>query len=136
MKLQELYVEPYESIDWQSCRNKIAAVDLYTPHSKLADTLFAVLGAYETVAPNFIRKRALERTYRLVVMEDENTGYQTIGPVSKPMNMLFVVRFFRAAIGADLWRVGVDLSRRDRRVMRSRSTWRRFGTLCGWGKTE
>ena len=69
-------------------------MDLYTPHSKLADVLFAGLTAYEKVAPDFIRKRALARTYRLVVMEDENTGYQTIGPVSKPMNMLSVFASF------------------------------------------
>lgn len=29
-----------------------------------------------------------DRAYELVVMEDENTGYQTIGPVSKMFNML------------------------------------------------
>lgn len=30
----------------------------------------------------------MERTYKLIVYEDENTEYQTLGPVSKMMNLL------------------------------------------------
>jgi lanosterol synthase len=60
-------VEEYSTIDWPSCRNKIAAVDLYTPHSKVADTLFSILSVYEKVAPSFIRNAALDEAYRLVV---------------------------------------------------------------------
>jgi lanosterol synthase len=44
-----------------------------------------------------IRKMALKRVYQLLTFEDENTGYQTIGPVSKAFNM--VARF--AAEGAE-----------------------------------
>ena len=36
---------------------------------------------------------AIKRVYTLVKYEDENTGYQTIGPVSKAFNML--VRYHR-----------------------------------------
>ena len=32
---EELYVEPYDSIDWPSQRNNVAPVDVYTPHSWL-----------------------------------------------------------------------------------------------------
>ncbi|CAG8734254.1 14954_t:CDS:2, partial [Racocetra fulgida] len=31
---QELYVEPFETINWSSARNNIADVDLYVPHTK------------------------------------------------------------------------------------------------------
>ncbi|KAL8277972.1 hypothetical protein RQP46_009604 [Phenoliferia psychrophenolica] len=85
---EELYTEPYASIDWPSCRNNVAEVDLYAPHSKLANGLFALLNVYDGFAPDFVRKPALARAYRLVVMEDENTATQTVGPVSKAMNML------------------------------------------------
>lgn len=34
---EELYVEPYDKIDWSRAPNNIAAVDLYTPHTKLMD---------------------------------------------------------------------------------------------------
>jgi len=44
------------------------------------------------ISPNlglkWLREKALNRAYDLVVMEDENTSYQTIGPVSKSMNMV------------------------------------------------
>lgn len=36
---EELYTQTYTSIDWPLQRNNIALVDLYTPHSKLMDTL-------------------------------------------------------------------------------------------------
>lgn len=85
-------MEPYESIDWRSCCNNISSADLYAPHSKLANGLFALLHVYEGYAPQFVRNAALGKAYRLVVMEDENTSYQTIGPVSKAMNMMSVAR--------------------------------------------
>ena len=85
---QELYTQPYETIDWPSLRNSISPYDVYAPHSRVAETCFAVLDVYDRVAPSWIRTKALERAYRLVKMEDENTEYQTIGPVSKAMNML------------------------------------------------
>ena len=34
---QELYVEPYDKIDWSKAPNNICAADLYTPHTKLMD---------------------------------------------------------------------------------------------------
>lgn len=85
---QELYTQPYGTIDWPSLRNSISPYDVYAPHSRVAETCFAVLDVYDRVAPSWIRTKALERAYRLVKMEDENTSYQTIGPVSKAMNML------------------------------------------------
>lgn len=91
--VKELYVEEYDTINWPACRNKVSSADMYAPHSKLANTLFSVLNVYEKFAPSFLRNRALDRTYHLIVMEDENTGYQTIGPVSKSMNMLSVSLF-------------------------------------------
>jgi len=45
---------------------------------------------YDRVAPSWIRRKALKRAYELVRMEDENTSFQTIGPVSKAMNMVYV----------------------------------------------
>ena len=76
MNVQELYVQPYSSINWPSCRNNVAAVDMYAPHSKVANTLFAIVNAYEHFTPNFVRRRALACVYHQVVMEDENTAYQ------------------------------------------------------------
>lgn len=35
-----------------------------------------------------LRRRALAEAYKRIVYEDENTGYQTIGPVSKAFNLV------------------------------------------------
>ena len=40
-----------------------------------------------------LRKIALDEVYRLISCEDENTGYQDVGPVSKAFNLL--CRFVR-----------------------------------------
>ncbi|GAA5934711.1 hypothetical protein JCM3775_002035 [Rhodotorula graminis] len=85
---EELYTQPYSSIDWPSLRNNVSAADVYAPHSRVANACFAVFDLYDRVAPSWVRKKALDRAYRLVVMEDENTAFQTVGPVSKAMNML------------------------------------------------
>jgi lanosterol synthase len=74
--LQELYTQPYDTINWPSCRNNVAAVDLYAPHSAIANGLFSILNLYESVAPKFVKNAALKRAYELIVMEDENTAYQ------------------------------------------------------------
>lgn len=67
----------------------MAKEDLYCPHSALLDGLYVLLGTWEKfICPRFVRNAGLKKAYRLVVMDDENTNCQTIGPVSKAMNML------------------------------------------------
>lgn len=85
---QELYTQNYYSINWPAQRNNICPVDLYAPHTALFDFLYSVLNVYEPCALPPLRKLALEKCYRLVVQEDENTGYQTLGPVSKMINLI------------------------------------------------
>ncbi|KAG6334196.1 hypothetical protein ID866_4896 [Astraeus odoratus] len=85
---QELYITDYYSIHWPSQRNNVAAADIYSPHTKVLDTLNAILGLYENCAVPPMRKEALKRAYDLVVYEDENTAHQTLGPVSKMLNLL------------------------------------------------
>ncbi|KAK4048854.1 Lanosterol synthase (Oxidosqualene--lanosterol cyclase) [Microbotryomycetes sp. JL221] len=84
----ELYTQPYNTINWSSCRNKVAPVDLYAQHSTLVNVLFKGLTMYETIVPQFVRKSSLKKTYELIKMEDENTSYQTVGPVSKAIQMI------------------------------------------------
>ena len=54
----------------------------------LLDALNAIVRTYELCAPHFLRKAALERAYKLVVYEDENTSYQDLGPVNKMLNLI------------------------------------------------
>lgn len=58
------------------------------PHTRLFDYLNVALGAYELCSVPPVRKASLDKAYKLVVYEDENTGYQTLGPVSKMMNLI------------------------------------------------
>ncbi|KAF7309636.1 Terpene cyclase/mutase family member [Mycena indigotica] len=85
---EELYPENYYSIHWPSQRNHVAAVDLYSPHSTLLDMLNGILGMYESCALPPLRQAAIAKAYELIVREDENTGYQTLGPVSKMFNQV------------------------------------------------
>ncbi|KAJ9100955.1 hypothetical protein QFC19_005351 [Naganishia cerealis] len=94
---QEIYLQPYDTIDFSQHRNNIHPVDIYNPHHPVLDVLNSVLATYEACAFPPLRRKGLEAAYKLVVYEDENTGYQTVGPVSKMLNM--VCRF--AAEGRD-----------------------------------
>ncbi|GAA5852349.1 hypothetical protein JCM8547_006750 [Rhodosporidiobolus lusitaniae] len=100
---EELYLTPYSTISWPSLRNNIAPSDVYSPHHPLANLCFAALDVYDRFAPSFVREKALEKAYRLVVMEDENTGYQTVGPVSKAMNML--CRWHKEGPNSEAWKL-------------------------------
>ncbi|KII85825.1 hypothetical protein PLICRDRAFT_44240 [Plicaturopsis crispa FD-325 SS-3] len=84
----ELYTQDYYSIDWPAQRNNICAADNYAPHTSLLDFANVILSTYESCIIPPVRRAALERAYKLIVYEDENTGYQTLGPVSKMMNLI------------------------------------------------
>ncbi|KAG0174988.1 Lanosterol synthase (Oxidosqualene--lanosterol cyclase) [Apophysomyces sp. BC1034] len=89
---QELYVEPYEQINWNKQRNNVAEVDLYTPHTKIMDVLNEIMTYYEMIPikMNWLRQYGLKLTVEQVKMEDENTFFLDIGPVNKVMNWLVV----------------------------------------------
>lgn len=86
--MQELYPENYYSINWPAQRNNVSQADLYSPHSRLFDMIAAVLSSYEHCIVLPLRRAGVERAYNLVVLEDENTGYQTLAPVSKMFNLV------------------------------------------------
>ncbi|KAJ3576453.1 hypothetical protein NP233_g413 [Leucocoprinus birnbaumii] len=85
---QELYTQDYYSIYWPDQRNNVCKVDLYSPHSKIFDALAVVLAGYEQCIIPPLRSAAVKKAYDLIVYEDENTDYQTLGPVSKMFNLV------------------------------------------------
>ncbi|KAJ6624958.1 terpenoid cyclases/protein prenyltransferase alpha-alpha toroid [Mycena sp. CBHHK59/15] len=85
---EELYPENYYSIDWPAQRNNVSKADLYAPHTAVFDMINVVLGGYESCPLPPLRRAAVARAYELIVLEDENTGYQTLGPVSKMFNLV------------------------------------------------
>ena len=78
----------YYSIDWPSQRNNVSKADLYMPHTRILDALNVVLSVYEQCTLPPLRLSGMARAYELVVLEDENTDYQTLGPVSKMFNLI------------------------------------------------
>ena len=85
---EELYVEAYDEIDWPSCRNRVAEVDIFHRHTRLLDWLHVGLGWWERIVPSFLRNRALKECLHHVEFEDEATDYICIGPVNKFLNMV------------------------------------------------
>ncbi|ORY28503.1 terpenoid cyclases/protein prenyltransferase alpha-alpha toroid [Naematelia encephala] len=105
---QELYTQPYESINWRAQRNNINPLDIYNPHHPIFDALNHVLAIYERLPwtpfssclP--LREMGNRRAYQMLTYEDENTGYQTIGPVSKAFNM--VCRYAKEGAESDAFK--------------------------------
>lgn len=87
---QELFPDPYESIDFASHRNTIAPTDNYHPKTWILNFINMLL-VYIWI-PFFrtasIVKRAEAWTWRLIQLEDENSDYSDLAPVNAPMNTL------------------------------------------------
>ena len=86
--MKELYTQPYDTIDWPAQRNNVSSAELHSPHSGIFDIILVVLSTYEQCLIPPLRRAGMESAYKLIVYEDENTGYQTLGPVSKMMNIV------------------------------------------------
>ncbi|KAB8219731.1 terpenoid cyclases/protein prenyltransferase alpha-alpha toroid [Aspergillus novoparasiticus] len=86
----ELYTEPYDSIDFAKHRNSIHKADNYYPKTWLLNTINSVLVNVWNPYLRFpaLVRRAEEWTWELICMEDKNTDYAGLGPVSNPMNMV------------------------------------------------
>ncbi|KAK9764233.1 Lanosterol synthase (Oxidosqualene--lanosterol cyclase) [Basidiobolus ranarum] len=85
---KELYTQTYETIDWPKQRNNISEADLYSPHSKTYELLMSAVDIYQKLPNYYLREYSLKKAYEQIIIEDENTYYLGIAPVSKPMNMI------------------------------------------------
>ena len=87
----ELYVKPYSTINFGAHRNTICPRDNYHPKTLILRLLFWLI---VNIWDAFLRpltstkKHAEDWTYKLIQMEDENTGFANLGPVNGPMNTL------------------------------------------------
>lgn len=86
---QELFVEPYESVDWAGNRNSIHPRDNYHPKSWLLVTIFwLIANIWWYIRPTWLIRKAENWTWKLIQMEDKNTDFANLGPVNAVMNML------------------------------------------------
>lgn len=81
---EEIYVKPFETIDFSKNRNNVCGVDLYYPHSSILDAANNVIVFYERyVRPKWLAKMAKDRVYDLVKKEIINTDGLCIAPVNQ-----------------------------------------------------
>lgn len=97
---QELFVEPWEKIDWIGNRNSICSVDNYHPKSWLLNTanwfLVNIWNPY--LRTKGLAEKAQDWVSKLIDMEDENTDFADLAPVNAAMNT--VVCYIRDGPGA------------------------------------
>ncbi|KAI9887388.1 MAG: Lanosterol synthase (Oxidosqualene--lanosterol cyclase) [Watsoniomyces obsoletus] len=86
----ELYTEPYDSIDFAWHRNSISPMDNYHPKSWILRTLNSLLvniwNPY--LRTDSIANKAEAWVEKLIQMEDLNTDYANLGPVNQAMNLV------------------------------------------------
>ncbi|SPO06107.1 related to lanosterol synthase [Cephalotrichum gorgonifer] len=87
---QELFVQPWAEINWAGHRNTISHTDNYHPKSLLLNTANWVLANVWNpyLRPNWVKNRAESWTSELVDMEDANTDFADLAPVSAPLNTI------------------------------------------------
>jgi lanosterol synthase len=103
---QEMYVEPYDSIDWTAQRSYVAEGDVYTPHTWFLDLSFYLLNKYEAVHSHWLREWALQECLDHIQADDQFTKGISIGPISKVIQML--VRWYADGPESAAFREHVD----------------------------
>lgn len=86
----ELYLQPYNTINWAEARNACATADLYYPQSAMLKGMNRMLNVYEKIKLKGLRKKALDFCLEYIDAEDEHTNYIDIGPVNQVMNSVCV----------------------------------------------
>lgn len=87
----EIYTQPYDTIDFAAHRNTICPRDNYHPKTLILRLLFwLIVNIWDPFLRPLtpIKKRAEDWTFKLIQMEDENTQFANLGPVNNPMNTL------------------------------------------------
>ena len=80
----EIYIKPFDSIDFSKHRNTVCGVDLYYPHSKFLDVANAGIVFYEKhVRPNWLANYSRKTVYELIKKEIRNTDSLCIAPVNQ-----------------------------------------------------
>lgn len=87
---QEIYVKPYESIDFSKHRNTVNQVDLYYPHSKVLDITNNLLVLWDKYQPSWLRKRFNSYAAELVFKDLQNNDHLSIAPLSCALNSIVV----------------------------------------------
>lgn len=88
---EDLYPDPYETIDFAASWDRVAPEDTYQPLSPIGRAALRALRAFDAHAPEALRARALDRVAHHLRYEDEVTSYIRIGPVNAVLNTMCLV---------------------------------------------
>ncbi len=89
----ELYCEPYDSIEWDRTRHLVASMDNYSPiptFMKFAQNCLSIYENWKVFRPfrDAFRKAGLDFCLEYMRAEDLQTNFIDIGPVNKALNMV------------------------------------------------
>ncbi|RYR07249.1 hypothetical protein Ahy_B05g074567 isoform A [Arachis hypogaea] len=90
---EEMYIQPYDQINWNKARNTIAKEDIYYPHPLIQDMFWGFLNHVgerflNTWPFSKLREKALEVTMNHIKYEDELSHYLCIGVVEKVLSLI------------------------------------------------
>ena len=87
---EEIYTQPYSSVNFAANRNSISPADNYHPKTAVLNTVNYLLVSiwYPYLRTESLRRKAEDWTWELIRREDENTGFANLGPVNAAMNFL------------------------------------------------
>ncbi|XP_011009936.1 PREDICTED: beta-amyrin synthase-like isoform X3 [Populus euphratica] len=90
---RELYIQPYEEIDWNKARHLCLKEDLYTSRSIAQNLLLdGVHYLSERLLKQWpfskLREQALQEAIKHIHYEDESTRYMTHASIEKSLNMM------------------------------------------------
>jgi lanosterol synthase len=87
---QELFTQPWETVDWAAERNNIAEIDNYHPKSWILNAFsWTIMNVWNPfLRPRWLVGRAEAWVSRLVDMEDLNSDYADLASVNGPLNTI------------------------------------------------
>ncbi len=87
---EELFTQPYESINLAAHRNSIYEVDNYHPKTWILNTInWALVNVWNPyLRLDSIKTKAEDWTWHLIQREDENSDFADLAPVNAPFNTL------------------------------------------------
>ena len=88
---EEIYVQPFSSINFANHQNSVAPTDIKRPKSTILKVMDPVLACWETyVRPSWLHRKSNDAIRALIMREDENTNFNDLAPVNKAFQMTVV----------------------------------------------
>src|SRR5215471_17026480 len=113
---RELYVKPYDAIDFAAHRNDIARTDLYVAPSRALRAAWTAMTVLERWVPRLpflraLRRRALARSLARIRFEQHASNFQALSPVNGILNTIALFAhdpqdptLARSFAGVESWR--------------------------------